>query len=364
MIARCLSKAFLFFRLLLLFAAAGILFLHAGQAPAQAADEAPQGPVNPHWTGKNCIECHTEESPKGRGAPLKFAGDPVALCARCHKTGLSCTDIHPVGVAPTPDMEPIFPRQWPLQNGKVSCLTCHDVLCQMSENSAAKAANFKFIRGAPYESLTDFCFICHRKEQYKKTNPHTIQFQGDRINEDSCLFCHQSLPDPDLNKNIGEVSFKGELLSYCINCHPEQKQSHPAQGNHMVRLPDAMKDSLSLQLTENSIDFPLDNGTIICSTCHNPHQKGVLHRKEAQPGAGEPAFLRRSRGYELCVSCHTDKRPKETDNKTEEQQAQTETVNINSIHKPIKENKCKKCHVITVTSRDKPDALNLCFREG
>ena len=54
--------------------------------------------VNPHWTGKDCIECHVEESPRGKGAPLKFGGDSVKLCNRCHETEFARTDIHPVGV--------------------------------------------------------------------------------------------------------------------------------------------------------------------------------------------------------------------------------------------------------------------------
>ena len=54
--------------------------------------------VNPHWTGKDCIECHVEEYPRGKNAPLKFGGDSVKLCNRCHETEFARTDIHPVGV--------------------------------------------------------------------------------------------------------------------------------------------------------------------------------------------------------------------------------------------------------------------------
>ena len=118
--------------------------------------------VNPHWSGKDCIECHVEESPQGKGAPLKFGGDSVKLCNRCHETEFARTDIHPVGVPLLDAMKKNMPEDFPLEKGKVGCFTCHDPFPPMKEDFARQKVDPKFLRGGPYELLVTFCFYCHQ----------------------------------------------------------------------------------------------------------------------------------------------------------------------------------------------------------
>ncbi len=320
--------------------------------------------VNPHWTGKDCIECHVEESPRGKNAPLKFGGDSVKLCNRCHETEFARTDIHPVGVDLLDAMKKNMPEDFPLEKGKVACLTCHDPFPPMKEDFARQKVDPKFLRGGPYELLVTFCFFCHRQEEYKKTNPHKQLDEQGRIDKDRCLFCHASLPDPAKAKAIGEVTFKSELALYCVSCHPEQKTGHPSRADHLLTLPGFLQKSLPAQLEKLQIELPLDGDRIFCGTCHNPHEKGVIQRKEAQAGAGEPNFLRLNGGYALCVTCHTDKTlgaPEEQLVQKEEEPYSLKT--LLSFHKPFKENKCKLCHVITPESREKPRAMLFCFNQ-
>jgi len=321
--------------------------------------------VNPHFTGTNCRECHLEDAPQGKGAPLQFGGDSVRLCNRCHETEFARTDIHPVGVALTPPMQEIMPGNFPLSEGKVTCLTCHDALLQMKEDFAQKKTNPGFIRGAPYEVLASFCFLCHRQEEYQKTNPHQQRDEQGTIVEGRCLFCHQSLPDPAQVKTIREVTFKSELALYCVNCHPQQKDRHPARANHLIALPEFLRDALPQRLAELEVELPLDGDRIFCGTCHNPHEKGVIQRKEVQAGSGEPFFLRLNGGYRLCVTCHQDKPLVQVEGGIGERDVAPEAHRqFLSTHKPVAENKCKLCHAITAETREQPKAMFLCFKEG
>ena len=341
-----------------------LIFLCGGMTVDSPASETEEEIVNPHWTGKYCSECHLEDNPQGKGAALRFDGDSVKLCNRCHETEFARTDNHPVGVALLEEMKKTMPETFPLDDGKLSCLTCHDVLSQMKDDYVLKQTNPKFIRGAPFEALATFCFFCHKQEEYKKTNPHKQLDESGKIVEARCLFCHQSAPDPDRVKSISEVSFKATLSLYCVNCHFKQKTGHPARADHLVALPDFLKEYLPERLKAQHADLPLDGDRIFCGTCHNPHEKGVIRRAEAAAGAGADYFLRLNGGYDLCVTCHRDKELKsgEGELRMDEGLPPGLPQELISSHKPVAENRCKICHAITAESRDRPRALELCFK--
>jgi len=318
--------------------------------------------VNPHWTGKHCIECHTTE----KGGVPKFEGDNIKLCNRCHQSEFARTDIHPVAVELTDAMKKKIPSGWPLQEGKVTCLTCHDVIIQMIENAPLKIMNPLFLRGVPYESINDFCFSCHQRENYQKTNPHTQLDEAGNIIEGRCLLCHQSPPDPWQAQSIADVTFKSKRAVLCVSCHGDKQNVHPARADHLVTMTDAMKETFHTQLTSRGVYLPLYNDGIFCGTCHNPHQKGVIQRKEAVAGAGERYFLRLNGGKELCLVCHHDKRIKKHKERRVQKTQIPRLSDQEDIvqHKPLSEQRCKACHAITAEKRGLPEALFLCFREG
>jgi predicted CXXCH cytochrome family protein len=262
-------------------------------------------------------------------------------------------------------MKQNMPEDFPLEEGKLGCFTCHDPFPPMKEDFARQKVDPKFLRGGPYEVLVTFCFLCHRQEEYKKTNPHKQLDEQGRINKDRCLFCHASLPDPAKAKAIGEVTFKSELALYCVSCHPEEKTGHPARADHLIPLPGFLQESLPVQLETVQVELPLDGDRIFCGTCHNPHEKGVIQRKEAQAGAGEPHLLRLNGGYALCVTCHKDKTLAQSQDQIDQKAALPDIHRqFLSTHKPVAENKCKLCHVITPENRERPRAMFLCFKEG
>jgi len=321
--------------------------------------------VNPHWSEENCIECHVEKQPEINSSHLRYNGDSIKLCNRCHESDSIKADIHPVDVALTEDMQSRSPLRWPLKDEKLTCLTCHNALVQMTANYPFKKANPYFLRGAPYKKITDFCFTCHIKTKYKKNNPHIQLNEKGGIIEKACLYCHQSIPDPHTVKEITEVTFKKERAATCISCHWDLLTSHPARADHLKILPDEMKKDFDSMEEEFGSDLPLYNGEIFCGTCHNPHQKGVIKRKAATFGAGEEYFLRLDKGYQLCVVCHYEKKIKEQVKPLQIEKGLLKTQpNLNLQHEPWTEKKCKICHAITVDNRDKPKSFFLCFQSG
>jgi predicted CXXCH cytochrome family protein len=262
-------------------------------------------------------------------------------------------------------MERRIPAGWPLNKGNVSCLTCHDALLQMHDDFSVQWMNPDFLRGAPYKKKAEFCFVCHPKEQFQKTNPHQqLDGQG-KIIEKNCLVCHETVPDTAQQKGISAVSLKEPVESLCIGCHPGHPTSHRG-GAGQLTLTEEMRRALVDRGKALRVDLPLINDRLFCGTCHNPHEKGVIQRADAQGGAGEKYFLRLNGGYDLCVTCHAEKRVK--DRRRKAQQVPEETFKtppeVLVSHKPFAENRCRACHEVTMQHREKPEAVYLCFRQG
>jgi predicted CXXCH cytochrome family protein len=341
-----------------------VLVLCLGVCKNFALAEDSKQVINPHWTGKYCEECHVDKKPQQHNAPLKFGGDPIQLCNRCHTKAFVTIEIHPVNVPVADEMKHRIPTTWPLYNGKLSCLTCHDAIPQTYNDFPVKWTNPRFLRGAPYQNKVDFCLTCHPKSKFEKENPHKKQLdaQGNIIKQ-SCLTCHEEAPDPDKNNNINTVALRGD--SICLGCHPEHSAGHrPLKGP--IALSSDMLASIKKADKERSLKIPFINNHMQCGTCHNPHEKGVLRQNDAAYGAGEKYFLRANGEYDLCIICHADKKIADRkrqfiNNKDVISQKPPEVL---VSHKPFLENKCKGCHEITLQHRGKPDAVFLCFREG
>ena len=149
----------------LMFAVFFCLITGAFASPSQGDQKV----VNPHWTGKHCTECHTEE----KNPELRFGGDVVELCNRCHlKTPPVCTKVHSQNSVLPDIMTENIPAEWPLLNSRITCLTCHAVRLQMYVNAEVKMTNKNFLRNAETEDIYSFCFNCHQEERFQKINPN------------------------------------------------------------------------------------------------------------------------------------------------------------------------------------------------
>jgi len=88
---------------------------------------------------KTCEFCHSDH--KGGGVLLKK--DINELCSGCHQKRISQGE-HKVGVMPSKSAAGI-----PLQNGKMTCVSCHD--------PHSKAP------GMPRMATRKLCGLCHEK---------------------------------------------------------------------------------------------------------------------------------------------------------------------------------------------------------
>lgn len=258
--------------------------------------------VDPHWTGKHCNECHVA----GKSPELRFSGDVVQLCNRCHRNDPPvCTKVHTRNSMLPDTMEKNIPADWPFVDSKITCLTCHAVRLQMHANAKAKKGNKNFLRSNKPIDIPSFCFNCHQKERFQKINPHRESGSQDTAGRAVCFRCHTEGLASGFDVGF-EASLKTKSPALCIGCHGNLTKAHIVHEKLGRDKLSANKAALH-KLEQKGIELPLADGRMHCSTCHNQHPKGIIGRKEAATGAGEKYFLRIPGTNDLCVVCHTDK---------------------------------------------------------
>ena len=269
--------------------------------PSLSSAEALTDHTNLHYTGKYCEECHEKKPSEGSDAVLKYNGDFNQLC-RCHYYNPG-EYTHPVNIEPSEAKKAKIPRDLPLDDGKISCRTCHDIHMQCEDNAELRFSNKRFLRGMPFNKRTDLCFKCHDDTQYRKLDPHNDQIdeQGNIV-ASKCLYCHVEKPD-ELRASFGEVRLLGNILILCQRCHAKSL-NHPANANHMVMPPLDILAMMRKTEQQFGIILPLDyDGKISCPTCHNPHQRGVIPAERfGARGAGEDTKQRLP--GKMCMACH------------------------------------------------------------
>jgi hypothetical protein len=172
----------------------------------------------------------------------------------------------------------------------------------MYVNAIAEKENRNFLRGEVAGGLVHFCFNCHDKEQFQKTNPH----QGSMSNQKQspCYRCHTG----DLPSGFDicfEASLKTKSPSLCLGCHGNVSTEHMVHEQLEAESLEKYEAPL-MRLEDEGIELPLAEGRMHCATCHNPHPKGIIGRKEAAIGAGEKHFLRIVSVHDLCMVCHQE----------------------------------------------------------
>lgn len=304
-------------------------------------------PTNPHWKkimdNQSCIACHQEES------------DIL---------------IHPVDIPMDKDSKQYkYPEKIPINDGKISCVSCHNPKIQTERFAMVRGKNRYFLRGL-YDNLTQktaakktqsqavmiggppaamlnllggpknlgafataqemkedtttswirmskfiqhqVCYNCHKKEEYQPFSPHKHQIKDGKIIPEVCSICHKKIPN---RKNIlgNEKGFKlrAEIEFYCLPCHQDLEKDHPGGSKHYGKI---MTKKLLKQFDTVTVRdptsryMPKKNGKLICVSCHNIHQKGVILDPKAGYGRAENKWLRYE-GKDKCVPCH--KRSKE-----------------------------------------------------
>ena len=262
--------------------------------------------INPHWKDMMCISCH-EREPAVNDPALKFDGNITLLCNRCHDGVIARNDVHPVDKPPTDKVA--IPDTMPLLNGNLTCETCHDSSLQEGgeKKTSTGRTNPKFLRDG-FVTRNEFCFRCHIQEQYGKLNAHNQVDKTGSIIEQSCLFCHSSLPDIEVAGTVNEEFDIDSIDDYCTVCHmmSEYRDEHPV-GDHLVEPSREVLEAIDSSLERIGVILPLFNDRITCATCHNPHQEGVIRIKAAARGAGTRGRLRLEAGRWQCIGCNLEK---------------------------------------------------------
>jgi hypothetical protein len=195
----------------------------------------------------------------------------------------------------------------------------------------------RFLIGSPLTSSRkiDVCFRCHQKNDYRICDPHTqLNKKGDIITE-KCLYCHLEKPDEKVATfqiYRSEIKFSRKLEDLCLGCHSNKQYvlAHPLNANHLLKPSAKMLSMMKKTEKQFGILFPLAfDGKIMCATCHNPHERGVIpDEREASGGAGEKdrirlpgqvesdateaaskEYMTRMTSYanKICLACHQDK---------------------------------------------------------
>ncbi|MBI4649909.1 hypothetical protein HY745_01155 [Candidatus Desantisbacteria bacterium] len=217
--------------------------------------------INPHFSKTHCKACHLTE-PKADDArdkvDFKYKGNFIALCNSCH--GASA-NIHPVDIVPPVDMK--VPADLPLnKEGKITCITCHDA------GFVNRSVKYLIRGGENFAEVNELCYRCHEKEKFKKMNPHS------KIKEErKCMFCHIVPPNED-DDSPETVKIKTSIRLLCIRCHSDRP--HPSNFKHLIR------PAMVIPKT-----YPLDDGFITCTTCHDPHMGELKFKKKKKRGDDE-----------------------------------------------------------------------------
>jgi Cytochrome c7 and related cytochrome c len=264
---------------------------------------------NPHGAPDQCTACHAAgPNPATPGPALPV----VATCRSCHPTA----DMHPVGMAP---QDVHVPGRWPLEDGKVTCATCHS---EPAHGGPAAQLASPWHRDGPYERITDLCYTCHVSTEYTRSDPHHPQVARDN-NDQTCAACHTAAPAPGAVAEAANLRFPTQHA--CKTCH--EGDVHAGVVEHLGRRVDAATLTTPLPLTDGS--------RIACWTCHQVHggdppsvrapseQATAFHQRALSnewaglaggalrwPGSSEeghpPLLAAPAADGTLCRSCHAE----------------------------------------------------------
>jgi nitrate/TMAO reductase-like tetraheme cytochrome c subunit len=115
-----------------------------------------------------------------------------------------------------------------------------------------------------------------------------------------CLICHIKTPDLDVDLTA-TVRFRADVGFLCWRCHPHM----PGEffRLHFLAVPsEKVLNNMNKAEERLCVILPFfPKGRITCSTCHNPHQDGVIQRASA---AKEADMKGKLRSTTLCFACH------------------------------------------------------------
>jgi DmsE family decaheme c-type cytochrome len=224
--------------------------------------------------------------------------------------------------------------------GDDTCIVCHD-----AEGASLRVSRHgnPQIRRAPAAGAGFACETCHGpgREHVETGDPSTMRRFGDlppRDVNETCLTCHNRGAHAQWSGSMHD----GRNLS-CTTCHSVHGPKSTVAELRRVSILETCEPChrVETQKLQRSGHMPLREGTMDCSSCHNPH------------GATNVRMLKEGNWIvDACVSCHAEKRGPFL----WEHPAQREACN--SCHDPHGSNHdrmlvaklpmlCQRCHIGT-----------------
>ncbi len=245
---------------------------------------------NPHGR-TDCTHCHIEgETPNKQNYATNS-------CDNCHVPfDIEINHIHPISGNVTEQSSTHIPADFPLENGNLTCITCHKPLCKTD------SFNPSFLRKEQNVSDLDFCFSCHSDSKYEQMNPHHQKHESGDQKKDTCLLCHTHYSDTISEMAVNVVQPINET---CNKCHAFTNHEKNHLGKQITNN-STMYAQLENTLTEHGVPFPLGhNNEIQCNTCHYTHEKNILDTIQAfYLTEMENKYFLRLPKVNTCYACH------------------------------------------------------------
>lgn len=148
--------------------------------------------------------------------------------------------------------------------------------------------------------------------KFEKSNEKTAALKAEN---DTCGACHEV---HNSGKYLFDKDIDDNFVTMCTSCHADSKLADKTK----------IKTSHKMDVKLNKdIDIFLEDGKVVCATCHEPHgvKKGMLRETDEQ---------------NLCYACHSDQKMVRL---TEHNLARLEYIE-GDIKKTADENVCYTCH--------------------
>jgi len=280
--------------------------------------------INPHWDATRCTACHQSE---GGGQMLPIALEATdGLCLSCHDGVKAPADPHPIGRPGITDLVKT-PADWPMPNGSIGCMTCHDIKRHCSPEARRPTVNPVLLRGFDPQRPLEYCTICHTPDVGGRFSPHRQRDATGRVRDDACFFCHTQRPElPADGRRRFQPHLRVETSALCLNCHsrhwdlstrghvdrpvtPKIREWMLTRELSLTVVADRRQlEALAADPNRHPARLPLGNNMVTCYTCHNPHYAG-LFRQDSELGAlaKNPQDRRsalRTDWIDLCSECH------------------------------------------------------------
>lgn len=276
--------------------------------------------VNPHWSASRCSTCHVMQG----GSAVRLIAESVEQgCLSCHDGKKARMEAHPVGrLAVAKDIE--VPADWPLADGRLGCLTCHDIRRHCDAPTKRPSMNAGMLRAFEPEVPLHFCRQCHKSNESWRMSPHESVDSSGRMVASTCRFCHSQTPQVAMAR-AGKPMLYTEGSKLCLTCHTRHWDVSPRGHVDRPVTPEIRRTMIAGELAGDQTDgaapvilsaeldrepalLPLSHGNVTCYTCHNPHAPGLFPKGSPQAATSDLAddehYGLRVSSMELCLSCH------------------------------------------------------------